>query len=84
MKLLTISFLIFIWFGLAYSQDTGSIFDSGSERIGYYQKEGNKIEVFDKHWERKGYIILNDKGQDYFNPSHERISPDKLFKELKK
>jgi hypothetical protein len=59
-KLFSLIFLILFWPGLVYSQDTGSIFDTGSERIGYYQKEGNRIDIFDRSWEREGYIILND------------------------
>jgi hypothetical protein len=70
------------WPGLVYSQDSGSIFNTKSERLGYYHRQGNRIEIFDKSWERKGYIILNDHGKDYFDQSHNRISPDKLLQGL--
>jgi hypothetical protein len=73
-----------LWPGLVCSQNTRSIFDTGSERIGYYQKQGDRIDVFDRSWERKGHIILNGQNQDYYDKGFERVDPERLLRELEK
>jgi membrane protein implicated in regulation of membrane protease activity len=53
--------LIAIWAPSINGEDADRILNKRSESIGHYKKDGDRIVISDKHWNKKGHIKISGK-----------------------